>query len=97
MRRLVQGYGATFEKDGNPFASPKAIATWACYVLDKYEIGLLDAATLAGVDEARRCCRESFRAPCASSRTTPSTASASGSRLMTSPTFCPRTCSRRTL
>src|SRR5215831_3481615 len=53
VRRLVQGYGATFEKDGNPYASPKAIATWACYVLDKYEIGLLDATNLAGVDEAR--------------------------------------------
>ena len=53
VRRLVLGYGATFEKDNNPFASPKAIATWACYVLDKYEIGLLDAATLARVDEAR--------------------------------------------
>ena len=53
VRRLVLGYGATFEKDGNPWASPKAIATWACYVLDKYEIGLLDAANLAGVDEAK--------------------------------------------
>jgi DUF1680 family protein len=52
-RRLVQGYGATLEKDGNPFASPKTIATWACYVLDKYEIGLLDAANLAGVAEAK--------------------------------------------
>lgn len=52
-RRLVLGYAATFEKDNNPFAGQKAIATWACYVLDKYEIGLLDASTLAGVDEAR--------------------------------------------
>jgi DUF1680 family protein len=52
-RRLVLGYGAAFEKDGNPYASPKTIATWACYVLDKYEIGLLDAANLAGVDQAR--------------------------------------------
>ncbi|MCX6632773.1 MAG: glycoside hydrolase family 127 protein [Candidatus Solibacter sp.] len=51
-RRLVQGYGATFERDGNPYASPKA-STWACYILDKYEIGLLDAASLAGVEEAR--------------------------------------------
>lgn len=52
-RRLVQGYAATFERDGEPYASPKAPATWACYVLDKYEIGLLDAANLAGVQEAR--------------------------------------------
>jgi len=51
-RRLVRGYAATFEKDGNPYASPKA-STWACYILDKYEIGLLDAAALAGVEEAR--------------------------------------------
>ena len=52
-RRLVLGYGAAFERDGNPFASPKASDTWACYVLDKYEIGLLDAAALAGISEAR--------------------------------------------
>lgn len=51
-RRLVLGYAATFERDGNPFASPKASATWACYLLDKYVIGLLDAARLAGVSEA---------------------------------------------
>lgn len=52
-RRLVRGYAAAFEQDGEPYASPKAPATWACYVLDKYEIGLLDAATLASIDEAR--------------------------------------------
>lgn len=52
-RRLVRGYGATFEVDRNPFASPKASDTWACYVYDKYEIGLLDAARLARVEEAR--------------------------------------------
>ncbi len=52
-RRLVMGYAATFDRDGNPFASRKASDTWACYVLDKYDIGLLDAATLAGVGEAR--------------------------------------------
>lgn len=52
-RRLVEGYGATFERDGNPYASKKAIDTWACYVLDKYEIGLIDAAQLAKVEQAR--------------------------------------------
>jgi DUF1680 family protein len=51
-RRLVVGYAAAFEKDGNPYASPKA-STWACYIFDKYVIGLVDAATLAGSDEAR--------------------------------------------
>ena len=52
-RRLVEGYAAAFEKDGNPFASPKASTTWPCYVLDKCEIGLLDAANLAGIEQAR--------------------------------------------
>ncbi len=51
-RRLVEGYGAAFEKDRNPYAGPKA-STWACYILDKYEVGLLDAATLARVEAAR--------------------------------------------
>lgn len=51
-RRLVRGYGATLERDGIPYASPNAV-TWACYILDKFEIGLIDAARLAGVDEAR--------------------------------------------
>jgi DUF1680 family protein len=51
-RRLVRGYAATIEKDGFPYASPKA-ATWACYILDKHEIGLLDAFNLVGIGEAR--------------------------------------------
>ena len=51
-RRLVRGFGAAMEKDGNPYASAKA-STWACYILDKHEIGLLDAFTLAGIGEAR--------------------------------------------
>src|SRR5689334_18278177 len=51
--RLVQGYAAAFDKDSNPFAHPKASDTWACYVLDKYTVGLLDAATLANIPEAR--------------------------------------------
>jgi DUF1680 family protein len=52
-RRLVKGYAETFDRDNNPFAAKKASDTWACYVLDKYEVGMIDAATLAGVDEAR--------------------------------------------
>jgi DUF1680 family protein len=51
-RRLVLGYAATMERDGVPYASAKA-ETWACYILDKYAIGLIDAARLAGVEEAR--------------------------------------------
>jgi len=52
-RRLVEGYDACFAVDGNPYAHPKASTTWPCYVMDKYEVGLLDGATLAGVDTAR--------------------------------------------
>ncbi|HKD09124.1 MAG TPA: beta-L-arabinofuranosidase domain-containing protein [Bryobacteraceae bacterium] len=52
-RRLVLGYAATFEADGNPYASPKGSTTWPCYILDKYEIGLIDAASLAAIPEAR--------------------------------------------
>ena len=51
-RALVEGYAAAFEKDRNPYASPKASTTWPCYVLDKYEAGLLDAASLAGIERA---------------------------------------------
>ena len=47
------GYAATFERDGNPYASPKARPPGPCYILDKYEIGLIDAATLAGIEPAR--------------------------------------------
>ena len=52
-RRLVEGYAACFARGGNPFASPKASTTWPCYVLDKFETGLLDAASLAGIAPAR--------------------------------------------
>jgi DUF1680 family protein len=52
-RRLVEGYAATFAADHNPYASPKASTTWPCYILDKYEIGLLDAAKLAGIAQAK--------------------------------------------
>lgn len=53
VRRLVAGYAEAFEKDRNPYAHQKTIATWACYVFDKYTVGLLDAANLAGVEQAR--------------------------------------------
>lgn len=50
---LVEGYVATLGPDGNPYASAKASTTWPCYILDKYEIGMLDAFRLAGVQSAR--------------------------------------------
>ena len=96
-RRLVQGYAATFEKDGNPVASPKASTTWPCYVLDKYEIGMLDAAALGTSKKRARCCRASFRAPCRSSRITPTIArpTVPSRRPTTSRTSCRRTSLRR--
>jgi DUF1680 family protein len=52
-RALVEGYAATLGPDNNPFASRKASTTWPCYILDKYEIGLIDAASLIGMEQAR--------------------------------------------
>ena len=53
VNALVQGFGQTLGADGYPYASQKAATTWPCYVLDKYEVGLLDAYRLAGVAEAK--------------------------------------------
>jgi DUF1680 family protein len=53
VRALVSGFGETLGPDGYPFASAKASTTWPCYILDKYEIGLLDSYRLAGVAESR--------------------------------------------
>src|SRR5215467_3914849 len=49
VQALVEGYAATLGPGGYPFASKKAEITWPCYILDKYEIGMLDAYRLAGV------------------------------------------------
>ena len=53
VRALVIGFGETLGPDSYPFASAKAATTWPCYILDKYEIGLLDSYRLAGVAESR--------------------------------------------
>jgi hypothetical protein len=53
VRALVKGYAATLGTDGYPYASEKAATTWPCYVLDKYEAGLIDAYRLAGDQSAR--------------------------------------------
>jgi uncharacterized protein len=51
---LVAGFQATLGSGrSSPYASEKAAITWPCYVLDKYEIGLLDACRLADVPIAR--------------------------------------------
>lgn len=58
---LVKGFAATLGKDGYPFASEKAATTWPCYILDKYEAGLLDASRLVGDSSAREVLVETIR------------------------------------
>lgn len=53
VQSLVAGFAPTLGPDGYPYASEKAAITWPCYVLDKYEIGMLDASRLAGVAQAK--------------------------------------------
>lgn len=53
VRALVKGYAATLATDGYPYASEVAATTWPCYVLDKYEAGLIDAYKLVGDATAR--------------------------------------------
>jgi DUF1680 family protein len=53
VNALVEGYAATLGPNGYPYASEKAAITWPCYILDKYEIGMLDAYRLAGVESAK--------------------------------------------
>jgi DUF1680 family protein len=53
VARLVEGFAATLGPHDYPFASKKAEVTWPCYILDKYEIGMLDAYRLAGVKTAK--------------------------------------------
>lgn len=54
VKELVDGFAATVGSDNYPYASPKASATWPCYILDKFEIGLLDAYRLGGLSSARQ-------------------------------------------
>jgi hypothetical protein len=61
VRALVKGYGATLGPDGYPYASKKAAITWPCYILDKYEAGMIDAYRLAGVSEAKAVLVEAIR------------------------------------
>jgi hypothetical protein len=53
VKALVEGFAATLGPEDYPFASEKAAITWPCYILDKYEIGSLDAYQLADVKVAR--------------------------------------------
>lgn len=53
VKALVEGYAATLGPADYPYAHAKTATTWPCYVLDKYEIGMLDACSLAGVASAK--------------------------------------------
>src|SRR5579884_1513594 len=53
VQHLVNGFAATLGPGGYPYASAKASSTWPCYILDKLEIGLLDAYRLGKVSAAR--------------------------------------------
>ncbi len=52
VQALVEGFAPTLGPGGYPYASEKAAVTWPCYILDKYEIGMLDACRLANVSLA---------------------------------------------
>lgn len=52
VRELVQGFGATLGMDNQSIIRPQT-NQWICYTLDKHLAGLIDADTLAHVDEAR--------------------------------------------
>ncbi len=53
VRRLVEGFAATVGSDGFAYMNARASVDFPAYILDKYEIGLLDAQQLAGVNSAR--------------------------------------------
>jgi len=53
VNALVDGFATTLGPGGYPYASEKAAITWPCYILDKYEAGLLDASRLASSPVAR--------------------------------------------
>jgi hypothetical protein len=53
VKALVEGYAATLGPGDYPFANSKASTTWPCYILDKYEVGLLDAYQLGNVPSAK--------------------------------------------
>jgi DUF1680 family protein len=52
VRELVQGFGVTLGADNQSIIRPQT-NLWICYTLDKHFAGLIDAYTLAHVDEAR--------------------------------------------
>lgn len=53
VRRLVEGFAATVGQDGFAYMNARASVDFPAYILDKNEIGLIDAYQLAGVAPAR--------------------------------------------
>ncbi len=53
VTRLVHGFHETIGADGFFFSSQKVFREWPCYLYDKDCIGMRDALTLAGDEEAR--------------------------------------------
>lgn len=53
VHALVDGFGAALDRNPNPYAGPNAEKVWPAYILDKHEIGLIDAYRLSGVDKAK--------------------------------------------
>jgi len=52
VSELVQGFGTTLGADNQSIIRPKTNA-WTCYILDKHFAGLIDACTLAHVEQAQ--------------------------------------------
>ncbi len=53
VKELVDGFAATVSPDGYSYANLKASTMFPAYIIDKHEIGLLDAYRYAGVSSAR--------------------------------------------
>ena len=53
VQELVRGFAATMGTDNQSIIRPQS-NLWICYTLDKHFVGLIDAYTLAHVEEARR-------------------------------------------
>jgi DUF1680 family protein len=53
VKDLVNGFAATVAPDGYSYANLKASTSFPAYIIDKHEIGLLDAYRYAGITSAR--------------------------------------------
>jgi hypothetical protein len=52
VRQMVEEFGRTLQRNPDPYAGEGAEKLWPAYVLDKHEIGLIDAYRLSGVAAA---------------------------------------------